>query len=252
MFIGMQDTKRSTKIGYSRDKLFPDLAPYGEVKPLPVTKSMNEHSQDKPHVFIVQPNITEQPLSVQNDPKLTLSPIAEASIAATDMVHAPRTRWHPTLSNKIIILLLIGVFLGGWSYIDRTINPVPKSISSLVNFPIYYPDQKKLPAGYILIRDSFRSPIENGIGYTVNYGENQHIVFSVQKTPSDSEAQAFNDSYIPARTDYLTPLGQAEIGTYKSQLLVSLPIKNGSWLVITAPLDINIDQLKTVLQTLKK
>jgi len=130
-------------------------------------------------------------------------------------------------------------------------SPVPDSVSRSVNFPVYYPDQKKLPADYRLNSGSFTAPVKNGVNYSVSYGNGKKIVFSVQTKPADSELQTFNSSYIPLRVDYQTPVGQAEIGAYHNQTLASLPVVNGPWIVITAPPDINQNQLKQVLSSLK-
>lgn len=129
-------------------------------------------------------------------------------------------------------------------------SPVPKEVAQAVNFPVYYPDPKKLPAGYSLNTGSFSSPVKNGVSYSVSYGSGQKIVFSVQTKPSDNELQSFNGNYIPLRIDYQTPIGQAEIGAYHSQTLASLPVINGPWIVITAPSDINQDQLKQILNAI--
>lgn len=130
-------------------------------------------------------------------------------------------------------------------------SPVPVSIAHKVSFPIYYPDPGKLPAGYHLDDSSFASPVKNGVNYTVIYDGGKKMVFSVQAKPSDNDLQSFNSSYIPLRIDYQTPVGQAEIGAYHNQTLVSLPIVNGPWVIITAPPDINQDQLKQVLQAMR-
>jgi hypothetical protein len=152
----------------------------------------------------------------------------------------------------------VGVGVGLWSHgrhttVPKPINnsPVPEAVAQAVNFPVYYPDPDKLPAGYTLNTGSFASPVKNGASFSVSYDNGKKIVFSVQTKPSDTELQTFNSSYIPLKVDYQTPVGQAEIGAYHNQTLVSLPVVNGPWVVITAPLDINQGQLKTVLSSLK-
>ena len=136
-------------------------------------------------------------------------------------------------------------------------SPVPKAVTQAVNFPVYYPDPKKLPAGYNLDQNSFTiSPKKNGVAYSVSYDNGKKIVFSVQTKPSDSELQSFNSNYIPLRIDYQTPAGQAEIGAYNNhgnvQTLVSLPTRTTAWIVVTAPYDTNQVKLKQVLSSLKQ
>jgi len=161
-------------------------------------------------------------------------------------------------------MFLIGGVVGVWFLRPHPIpaqapvstGPVPAAISHAVNFPVYYPDQKKLPAGYVLDINSFSLPIQNGVAYNVNYDTNKKIVFSVQIKPADTEIQSFNGNYIPLRIDYQTPIGQAEIGAYNNhgdvQTMVSVPTKTNAWIIITAPYNINQDQLKQVLGSLRQ
>lgn len=136
--------------------------------------------------------------------------------------------------------------------IDNVGNSVvPDSITRSVNFPVYYPDPAKLPSGYTLNRSSFSNPVKNGVYYSASYGNGKKIAFSVQAKPSDSELASFKSSYIPLRIEYGTSVGQAEIGAYQNKTLVSLPILNGPWIVITAPPDINQEDLKSILSAMK-
>lgn len=158
-----------------------------------------------------------------------------------------------------LIVVVLGGALAGAAVLSKQPkkaairpSPVPVNISRAVNFKIYYPDQSKLPAGYVLDKNSFALPVKNGVAYSVSYDKGKKIVFSVQTKPVDSELQSFNANYIPLRVDVQTPLGQAEIGAYKGQTLASLPILNGPWIVITAPSDINQQQLKQVINSIKQ
>ena len=147
-----------------------------------------------------------------------------------------------------ILLVAVGTVIYFWS---NNQSPVPNQIKNSVSFPIYYPDQKHMPSGYVLDTKSFSNPLNKGVTYAVKYGNGQKIVFSVQPKPSDNEIQSFNSNYIPLRNHFQTPLGQVEIGSYHEQTLGSFPIINGPWIIITAPHDINQDQLKQVLGSLK-
>ncbi len=134
---------------------------------------------------------------------------------------------------------------------QKSASPVPSNVQKAVNFAIYYPEQKKLPNGYTFNPSSISKPVDNGVTYAVSYGGTKKIVFSIQPKPTDSELQSFYSQYIPLKNDSQTHLGQAEIGVYHDQTLVSLPIINGPWIIVTAPKDVNQDQLKQVLQSLK-
>jgi hypothetical protein len=155
----------------------------------------------------------------------------------------------------VALLLIASGVAGLWLHREHNpaiASPVPKAVAQAVNFPVYYPDPNKLPAGYNLNQNSFSVPVKNGVAYSVSYDNGKKIVFSVQAKPSDNELQSFNSNYIPLRIDYQTSLGQAEIGAYHSRTLVSLPVINGPWIVITAPSDIDQSQLKQVLSALRQ
>ena len=144
---------------------------------------------------------------------------------------------------------------GTWRHTaHRYASPVPKSITSSVSFPIYYPDQSKLPAGYTLDASSFKQPVQNGVNYTVDYGNRQELVFSLQPKPPASELQNFVANYIPLHNSFQAPTGQALLGAYNTktgtETLVSLPTGSNTWIIITAPYNINQDQLKQVIGSL--
>jgi len=136
-------------------------------------------------------------------------------------------------------------------------SPISKEITQKVNFPLYYPDQKKLPKGYYLNQASFISPQKDVVLYDVKYGNNQKLIFSVQPKPSDNDLQSFYSSYIPLRVKMQTVLGQADIGAYGTgknlKTVASLPIQNdNTWIIVTAPYNVNQDQLKKTLNSLRK
>lgn len=138
-------------------------------------------------------------------------------------------------------------------YAQRNKSPVPPNIKRGVNFQIYYPDQKKLPNGYKLNIKSFTKPRQDVILYTVYYGNGKKLIFSVQPKPSDDEIQRFYSNYIPLRNQVQLNLGQAQVGSYGNPLktVVSYPIDNGPWVIVTAPVDTDQNKLKQVLNTLK-
>jgi hypothetical protein len=170
---------------------------------------------------------------------------------------ARKPRW-PWLVGMALILVIAAAAILSTHHPNRAAvssSPVPANIVRAVNFKVYYPDQSKLPAGYTFDKNSFANPVSNGISYEVNYDNGKKIVFSLQSKPADNELQVFNSNYIPLRTDYQTAIGQAEIGAYnnhgKVQSLVSLPTHSSTWIVITAPYDIDQAALKQILNSLK-
>lgn len=178
-----------------------------------------------------------------------------------DLEKGVKKRW---LLWLIIVFVIAGVATGAWLHwrphqthtLPKPASPVPAAVSQAVSFPVYYPDQAKLPAGYVLDLNSFKTPVKNGVAYSVSYGNNQKLVFSLQAKPSANELESFKANYIPLRIDYQTDIGQAEIGAYNNhgnvQTLISLPTKTNTWIIITAPYDTNQDKLKKVLNSLKQ
>jgi hypothetical protein len=171
----------------------------------------------------------------------------------------PLKRQHKRKSRKplvigicaFLIILIAGV--GGFLYINKTKSPVPKNISKSVNFPIYYPDQKKLPSGYTLSKSSFKSPQPGAVLYSVQYDNGKKLVFSVQQKPSDSDLAAFVKNYIPIHRQVLTLVGTATVGAIGPQTVVSLPTDSNTWIIVTGPANAyGTDNLAQVLKALKK
>jgi hypothetical protein len=135
-------------------------------------------------------------------------------------------------------------------------NPVPKDIRKAVSFKVYYPDEAKMPKGYVLDKSSFRKAEGSVVLFSISYDNGRSMVVSEQPQPPQDIIEKFKTSAIPVSNKVSTYLGQAAIGAYnngdKIQTVTSLPITNGPWLIITAPSDVNQDELKQVLQALKK
>jgi len=138
--------------------------------------------------------------------------------------------------------------------VHRSISPVPKSIAKSVNFDVYYPEQKKLPAGYTLDLRSFASPQKGVVIYSVDYGNGKKLVFSVQQKPSDSDIAGFYANHLSLHTNIQLPAGAAASGAINTgnqlRSLVSISTNTNAWILITGPPDINQSQLKQVLQAI--
>jgi hypothetical protein len=160
-----------------------------------------------------------------------------------------------------LIIIVAALLVGGiiihkhWhKRVPLSPDPVPLSVRKSVGFPVYYPVQNDLPTGYTLDLKSLTSPSNGVLIFTVDYGSNK-IIFSEQKKPSSTQIQSFNANYIPLRTGYQTPAGQAEISAYNNgnknlQTLVSFPTNGSTWIIITAPPNINQNQLEQVLSAI--
>lgn len=130
-------------------------------------------------------------------------------------------------------------------------SPVPVIVQRSVSFPVYYPDPSKLPTGYILDQTSF-SGNNQAVVYSVNYDADKKIAFTVQNKPSEDELKTFHANQLPLRHEVPLPIGTAAIGVLNNQTLVSLPTNGTSWLIVAAPLDIDQDHLKQILQALRE
>lgn len=149
------------------------------------------------------------------------------------------------------------VLAGGlWWHETRSGSPVPKDIRGQVGFAIYYPDQSKLPKGYVLDTQSFREADPGVVLFSVRYGNSRSMAFSETVKPASDVIDKFYASAIPVHTQLTTSLGKAVIGAYGSgkdlRTIASLPINNGPWLIITAPSDINHDDLSRIVQSLSR
>lgn len=158
--------------------------------------------------------------------------------------------WSIGIAIIIAVGITTGILLAGES------GPISKAIRSSISTPVYYPDKAKLPKGYVLDTTSFQSPQPNTLLYSVKYGDGQTLLFSLQPKPSDEEIQRFYSNHIPLRNQVKTPAGRAEIGAYnnadKLQTIVSLPTNDDTWILITAPSEIDQSDLKKVLNSLTR
>ena len=146
-------------------------------------------------------------------------------------------------------ILLVAAALIFKSNIVSTYNPVPASIRESANFNVYYPNPNQLPLGYVLDTTSFESN-NQAVLYTVSFGNNQHLIFTVQKKPSTSEIQGFYRVHLPLTISFKTNVGTAQIGVINNESIVSLPTNTNAWILMTAPLNANQAAIKQVLQSM--
>ncbi len=165
----------------------------------------------------------------------------------------------------IVPAILLITMLGGWRYVSNhnkpiqpDNNPVPSNIRKAVTFPIYVPDQKKLPAVYTLDVHSFSSPQEGVVLYNIDIGNGKKIIISLQTKPSDAEIQQFYANYLPLHEIWDMQNGTALVGAHQQrggpiETVVSLPVRGEkSWIFMTAPGNIDKNDLKQTLSSLTK
>lgn len=162
------------------------------------------------------------------------------------------------LSKKLFLISLAGLvvvgLLIGWYRVASHTSLVPEKIQKQVQFPIYYPET--VPAGYTLDTNSFHLPEPGVVIFAVTHGKGVDIVFSEEQQPSGNEIDKFVTSYIPLNSPLQLPLGQAKIGAYGKapdiRTVVSLPIHDGPWLIMTAPSAVSHDDEVKILDSLTK
>ncbi|HET9174067.1 MAG TPA: hypothetical protein VFN56_02160 [Candidatus Saccharimonadales bacterium] len=156
------------------------------------------------------------------------------------------------------LILSIGVVSGIVLFVRMmdTPSPVPKAIQQAVPFPIYYPVQHKLPAGYQLDNSSFHITDPQVVIYSLKDATGQLIIFSEEKSPGSSIIDKFTASAIPLHTTQHTALGQADFGAYNNgqdvRTIVSLPITDGPWLIVTSPQGDSQTDLQHIIEALKR
>ncbi len=167
-----------------------------------------------------------------------------------------KNKWFFIFIASLIIIISLNIY--GYRKIKVrpkvTISSVPEISQSLkqsVPFDIYYPDQNKLPKGYVLDKNSL-STSKHAVVYTIKFESNKKLVVTVQAKSSDKDISDFYAHTMPLHIDVNTPIGKATIGAINLKNVVSLPTKTNSWLIISVPADTNQDQLKNVLQSFKK
>jgi len=157
-----------------------------------------------------------------------------------------------TVISLIIISLLSWGGITAYKHLHKPApppDPVPLSIRDDVNFTVYYPDQRKLPAGYNLDTGSFTSN-NLAVVYKVNY-RNNTLVFSIQQKPSTPHIQAFYAKNLPLHNNVNTSIGTAAVGVIGTQTFASLPTNGNAWIIITGPPNTDQAKLAEVLQAIK-
>lgn len=140
--------------------------------------------------------------------------------------------------KRKIIFIAIGVLivvalgsLAGWFLLKSTADsPLPQSITSEVNFPLYYP--KTLPKGYSLKNESVTGSTKTVYYTLVNGMSEQDITVTIQATPGSFDASKIIGSnpipttILPVGTLYNLSTGETSsymLNTGKSLIFLTSP-----------------------------
>ncbi len=183
-----------------------------------------------------------------------VKPMQADKISRNELEKLRRAARHYQRFLKILgVLVLIAVLTLGTIFILRSHSkapdPIPVSVQKSVNFPVYYPDTTKLPVGFSLDKKTISAKGDVLI-MSINYGSGQ-IIISEQILPPSNALQQFYSQRIPLRNNLTTSVGQAAISALNNETFVSLPTAK-TWIIITAPTNINQNQLKQVLQSITR
>ena len=96
------------------------------------------------------------------------------------------------------------------------VSPIPKSILSSVNYPVYYPSQNRLPYGYSLDKKSIQLINPQVVILVIKRSSQNMIVVNEQSKPKTSVINNFATNYIPIHTSFWTPIGTATLGAYNN------------------------------------
>lgn len=171
--------------------------------------------------------------------------------------HKSKPKLHRTHKFRwLVVTVLVLIILGavGFYYYIRGNSvtlpyPISKQAAQALGFDIYYPNQKLLPPGYTLDKNSFYTTSQT-ILYTVNDGKTR-LVFSDQAKPSAAQIQEFYTKNLPLNTSLSTNVGTATIGAINTQTIISLPTNTNAWLIITAPGNINQQSLNQIIKSIE-
>lgn len=145
----------------------------------------------------------------------------------------------------IFFILILGAALAIGAVLHyRQIGPIPRQISSQVDFPLYYPTE--FPSGFSLDKNSF-SETNTIVTYTVTYDGNKKLVFNTQARPTNFDFDSFQSKGKKLESS----LGDAYVGALGKSTVVSIATDK-SWLLIGVPSPIDTPSLAAILQHLKE
>ena len=153
-------------------------------------------------------------------------------------------------TKKIILVFsLVGITVFG-AYMtilllhSRPTIPVPRAISSQVDFPLYYPT--KFPSGFSLDTNSF-SQSNKVVTYTVSYEGNKKLIFNIEVRPTNFDFEGFQSN----ATKISSSIGDAYVGSLGKNTVISITTEK-SWIFIGVPSPIDTPALEVILQHLKQ
>jgi hypothetical protein len=127
-------------------------------------------------------------------------------------------------------------------------NPIPKSISDQVGFPLYYP--ARLPKGFTIDKSSF-SYGNKVVAFVIRSGDKK-IFVTEQTKPAGFDFDKFYLQKLDQETEFLTPIGKAASGVVNSNVRVVSLLTDQTWVFINTNTDVSFDQLEAITKGLAR
>ena len=244
----------------SRGTLFPDLAPYGKIRPMPRPKppeepELNEKKATVPidrSAYEKRFQLSEKFLKTIVAANQNIDPIVKADPApnfnsereakADTEVYDSAAKKRIRLPTLIVVLVLVICGLGAGSYLlfrakakahksSAGKSAVFSTAPAVATIPIYLPTN--LPAGYAYNNDK-KTVSPNVYSMSVTGPHKEYFYITEQTPPINNDFTPFDKQLTDPRS-YVTPLGKITTGSTKSSFIVSIRTVKNTWVIINSP-----------------
>lgn len=266
------------------ESLFPDLAPYGQAKPLPELPVKKVESEPKKPEFIRQPNITERPLNVgvessepesepevvqmadnyelPPEPKEENAPAPDDTIPVEPVAQEPTKRPRKlhfkfglksiTLGAAILaVVLIVLVLLTKRGESKKTDNQVAgsstsSSSASTTTIAVYYP--KNLPKGFSY--DNNLQTLKTDVYFYSILGQGQEQFYiTQQQIPSEFDFNAFTKKFLE-QDKFSSTAGDVLAGKVGDSYIASIRTKKNTWIIINSSPQSKLSSIETIARSL--
>lgn len=155
------------------------------------------------------------------------------------------------LFTSLFVLIGFFWFLNNY-YVKKKLKEVlPESITSSVNFPIYYP--VLLPKGYQAEPVSL-SKNPDVVTLIINNSRSETIYITQQYKPQNFDFDFFYNKTLQVSRELNIDIGKIRIGSAKgrqNQLTASM-VAEPTWIIISYPITIPQEDIDTIFKSFKK
>lgn len=148
------------------------------------------------------------------------------------------SRKRKILMSVLVIALLVGA--GIFYKSQHSNNPFPKSITSTINFPLYYP--KVLPENVTVEPGSIQKLANGTVIFVINYAKGKQLTVSEQALPAN-----FQGTILSNTETLTTKLGTAYVGVYGDHP-VGIIVTKKTLLFFNDPSGLDTVKLRQILE----